>query len=404
MTRPLTRVLGVLAVVALVVVAAGTADRATVVNVLAIPDYGTVRAELLANGTPVFVVARPPEEPDGPPVIDVIQAFTTEVSAPVTGLVGWCADSGMFVDAHMGPLYDVRGRRLPSTITGREPAAEREEPLTALDDLIHRVVQPVEGRLDVDDPIEVSGIQPLQPWQVQLRPLLNPDVPPGQCRLDVQPPVPDPSAQQLFRRLIDHSFYATSVDPSATGWQITTGFLVLRPNGTGVWCDDEPTFEEEPRCAEPRGDIEVALDLDPAQLGGLSTVIGGPLAVRMSDGAVRRAAVMADSVWRGPSLRGTARYNALLVGSWNFADPSITVTDVTPTAADGRPDGGAGTCLSGPPDGRNPLRVASDSLIDVDGVTASGLDQLPLTEGGVPVHVVLDAVTCRVLLLTDPEA
>jgi hypothetical protein len=45
--------------------------------------------------------------------------------------------------------------------------------------------------------------------------------------------------------------------------------------------------------------------------------------------------------------------------------------------------------------------VSRDTLFDVAGTTdPSGLDQLPL-EQGIPVEVVVDAATCRVLQLTD---
>ncbi len=417
--RLVLRLLAVAAVVGVVVVAAGTADRATVDDVLSIPRYGTVRAELLGNGTPVFVVAQPGEDPEGPPQVDVMQAFTTELDHPVTGLVGWCADAGQFIDAHHGPLFDVRGRRLPSSVTGRELPGRLLGRHTALDDLIHRTVDTAEGRLAAGDPLVVGGVQGLQPWQVEERPALDPDVPPAQCRLPDEPLLPDDEPAGLFRRVVDHSFYARPVDPDTTGWQVTDGWLVLRPDGTGSWCDDEPVGTP-PSCAAPREDVTVDLALTGAEVGPVPVVIGGPLAVRLREGAVVRAAVLADTAWRGSSLRGTWTHTGLLVHAATTAEPTLGLRDLQPLPGQTAPSRslegpdpiapetpercpGTWTLRATPTGTATAVPVDRWTAVDLKGVTSlSGVDQLDGVGGdGVPVRIVVDAVTCAALSITD---
>ncbi|MGI9015631.1 MAG: hypothetical protein ACR2HR_00755 [Euzebya sp.] len=398
--RRILRVGAVVVVLVLVVVAARSADRATVTDVLSIPDFGTIRADRLANGTPVFVVSSPAVEPDGEPILDVIQAFDTEIDTPITGLVGWCADAGMFVDAHLGPLYDVRGRRLPSSIQGRELSQTIfEEPHTAVDDLIHREVQPIQGRTQPDDPFEVGQVQQLQAWQVQDRPLLQPLTPPNSCRLPPDPAVADPDAAPVFRRLIDHSFLAGPIDPDASGWQVTDGWLIIDVDGRATWCDAEPTRETQPRCPQPRSDVSVGFTIDRQDVGGIPAILGGPLAVRLEDGVVARAAVMADSTWRGSSLRGTERY----VGNYVSLDAVRGTANVR-----GVQGGGTELCLGAFPGLLTNQAVASaisigaETLFQIGGVSdpARLAAQSP-TRPDVEVQVVIDRATCRALLITD---
>lgn len=327
----MARLLAVVVVLALVVLAARTADDATVTDVLAIPEFETVRADRLTNGTPVFIVHTPAEGPGQPPVIDVIQAFATEVEGPVTGLVGWCAAGGQFIDPHHGSLYDNRGRRLPSSLQGRTPQTAGYATHTALDDLVHRSADPIEGRSDPGDPVVVTGIQSLQPWQVQQRPLLQSALPPATCRLPQSPVLPDPNADPPYRQVIDHSFLAGPIKPETDGWQITDGWLIIDVDGSGRWCAVEPTVHASPRCPDGEGLVDVGFVVDVADVGGVAAVIGGPLAVRLQGGVVERVATMPDSTWRGSSLQGTDRVTGSFVSLDNArAEVHIVVGDQDP--------------------------------------------------------------------------
>jgi hypothetical protein len=396
--RPVT-VAVVLLVLAALVASARSAGRATVEEVLEIPDLGTVRADRLGNGTPVFVVSTAGAGPGGTAAIDVIQAFVPEVSGPVTALVGWCADAGAFVDPHHGPLYDVRGRRLPTTLAGRTPAGEGTR-LTALDDLIHRVATPIEGRTEAADPITVEGIQPLQDWQVADRPELDPRPAPRQCRRPADPPV-TPTRAAPIPTLVDHSFLATAIDPGRLGWQITDGWLVIDVDGRGRWCDEPPGPLPDAACAAPREDVDVGLALDPADVGGVPAVLGGPLAVRLSGGAVARVAVLPDSGWWGSSLRGSEPYAGQVVRAWTSADPALVIGDLV----------GAGRCRAtfpgGQVDGRATARlpVTARTVVEVAGEVGAADDGPPgpalagAAEVPLDVDLVVDAATCEVLML-----
>ncbi|WP_370327962.1 hypothetical protein [Euzebya sp.] len=392
-------VLVVVAVLVGVVGLARSTGRATATDVLAIPAFETVRADRLANGTPVFVVHGPTPEGGEGPVLDVIQAFTPEVEGPITELVAWCAASQQFVAAHHGPLYDSRGRRLPSSTAGRDPGAAAFAERTAVDDLVHRQVEVVEGRTDPEDPIVVGAVQPLRPWQVEDRPYLQAATPSPSCRLTADPPG-GRTGDEPFRRVVDHSFLAGPVDPEAAGWQITDGWLLIASDGSVTWCDEAPAAGLTPSCPSPREDVEVGFGFEPADVGGVATAIGGPLAVRFANGAVARAAVLADSSWHGSSLRGTERHRGRLVTSWTAEDPRIGLADLAAL-----PGGGAAGCRAAFPTGGDPARTAvpvtGQTAVDVGGVDdLAALDDL--AGRGAPVEVVVDAVTCTALAVVDP--
>ncbi|CAN5324980.1 hypothetical protein BH23ACT9_BH23ACT9_07700 [soil metagenome] len=399
--RRLGRIAAGLVVLALVVVAAQTADRATVTDVLSIPDFPTVRPERLENGTPVFVVHAAGDRPGDPAVIDVIQAFTTEVTGPVTGLVGWCAASRQFVAAHHGALYDRRGRRMPATLRGR--SASPAEGVNALADLIHRQSQPVDGRTEPEDPILVGGVERLRPWQVQDRPGLAPTVPPARCRLQ-DDPVVGTDAGDSFHRLVDHSFLAGPLDPAVDGWQMTEGWLLITPDGRGTWCEAAPLPGPPATCSQPRADVRIGFAVDPQDVGGVAVVIGGPLAARLQGGVVQRVAVTIRSTWIGSSLQGTERYQGA------FATLDADRGMVVVRSAEGTPvRSEAGTCRAAFPSVWTPegvalgIQVSGGTTFQVDGTTdPADLAALPTyIDDGPPVEVVVDAVTCRALAVTD---
>ncbi|MEE8602786.1 hypothetical protein [Euzebya tangerina] len=414
--RRLIAVLAIAAVGVLVVVAARSADRATVTDVLPIPDVGSIRADRLANGTPVFVISTPALG-DTPPTLDVIQAFTPEVEGPITGLVAWCSASSQFVDPHHGVVYDHRGRRVPSSLAGREDPSVTFADHTALDDLIHRRMTLAEGREAPGDPIVVGGIQPLQPWQVEQRPFMQPALPPRSCRLPDRPlplgelaeastgddgVVADGQAfadQLRGTRTVDHSFLAGPLEGDRTGWQITDGWVVVGPDGTVRWCPDDPTA-----CDDAAGTPEVAFGFEPDDVGRSGAALGDPLAVRLdTDGRVARVAVMADSTWRGSSLRGIETVRGVLANVPSQGRPVVGVAELDTVGPSRCADRAPRVPTAPAVEDAAPLgfSVSADTLIAVgDASTALDLSRLDLTEAPREVEVELDAVTCTALAIT----
>ena len=70
------------------------------------PDAGEVRADYLADGTPVFVV----EHADGS--VSVVSAFDTHVPHLLGKLNWWCADASGFENPSHGSHWDARGVKL----------------------------------------------------------------------------------------------------------------------------------------------------------------------------------------------------------------------------------------------------------------------------------------------------
>jgi hypothetical protein len=395
----------VAAVLVGLVASARSADRATVDEVLEVPDLDTVRADRLSTGTPVFAVATRVADGGGP-ALDVIQAFVPEVEGPVTALVGWCEAAGVFVDPHHGPVYDVRGRRLPTTLFGRSRQDGRR--LTALDDLIHRTSEALPGQGDRAGVARVGGVQRLQPWQLRDRPDLSPVTPPRRCRVPDAPPAAPAAgsptgSEAAAPQVTDHAFLAARVDPERGGWQITDGWLVVQPDGRARWCDEAPGPLPDARCGEPREDVPVGFSFAPAEVGGAGAVLGGPLAVRFADGAVARVAVLPRSTWVGSSLRGTEVLEGDLVRSWTVEEPTVGVRDLEGT---GRcPATYPGGLVDGVPVARVPVTAAT--VVDLrdgagaDAAALGGLDQLAL-DRGVRVEVEVDGTTCEALVLRTP--
>ena len=106
------------------------------VDVLALPDVGEIRAEMLSDGTPVYVV----HDLDG--TVIIVEALSPlDRDAPM----GWCAASRTVEDLRHGGKWDAQGRYVsgpaPSdlaryenrlddgflAVLGRIPALDRSE-------------------------------------------------------------------------------------------------------------------------------------------------------------------------------------------------------------------------------------------------------------------------------------
>lgn len=80
----------------------GSGD-ATEASVLEVPPRGEVRADLLRDGLPVFVVRH------GDGTVTVLEAFSPHVPWGIGKLIGWCASTRTFDDPFHGSLFDEYG-------------------------------------------------------------------------------------------------------------------------------------------------------------------------------------------------------------------------------------------------------------------------------------------------------
>jgi hypothetical protein len=109
-----TIVLGIAAAAAVVILLLRpAATRFTVAATIAAPAPGEVRADYLADGTPVWVISHADGE------VSVLSAFDTHVPAGVHKLTWWCPASRAVEDPRHGSTWDEYGVK----ITGPAPAA-----------------------------------------------------------------------------------------------------------------------------------------------------------------------------------------------------------------------------------------------------------------------------------------
>lgn len=101
-------VLGVAAIAIALTLLRPTGPRFTV----AAPAPGEVRADYLANGTPIWVIGKANGD------VSVLSAFDTHVPAGVLKLTWWCPSSRAVEDPRHGSTFDENGAK----ITGPAPA------------------------------------------------------------------------------------------------------------------------------------------------------------------------------------------------------------------------------------------------------------------------------------------
>ena len=362
-------------------------------NVLLLPEAGTVRAAQLDDGTPVFASHLADD------TVHVVEAFGT-VDGPIGSLVGWCPAARQFVDPHLGALYDPAGLRYSAAIDGRAPAdlVALDAP-THDDDLTSREFERIEGRGDAEDPLRIEEqVEPTDTRGAASSPLAGgrPLGTPTSCRVEPEPLVPPlDAAPPAVNRMLDHSFQATLLRLPRDGWHITDGWLVVGRDGTTTWCRQDPATIP-PTCPD-EAPVPIDVTISPADTGGGWAVIGGPLAARVSDRRVVELAVLPRSTWRGSSLRGATRHEAVLRHVW---DRRGEVELELPADVQEVP-----SCMDGDDASRSPLvarvEIAADTQFEVDGET----DPLTLATSpaddpmAVPVEVLVDDVTCRALLV-----
>ena len=123
------------------------------------------------------------------------------------------------------------------------------------------------------------------------------------------------AAPPALNRMLDHSFQATLLRLPRDAWHITDGRLVVGRDGTTTWCRQDPATIP-PTCPD-EAPVPIDVMISPADTGGGWAVIGGPLAARVSERRVVELAVLPRSTWRGSSLRGATRHEAVLRHVWD---------------------------------------------------------------------------------------
>ena len=100
---------------------------------------------------------------------------------------------------------------------------------------------------------------------------------------------------------LDHTAFLTTLDPHRDGWQVVEGHVLVQPDGRAIWCRDTATGAP-PGC-RPDTSVVVDLGVDERDTGGISTMLDGPMAVRLDGGAIVQVAVLYGARWRGGPLR-----------------------------------------------------------------------------------------------------
>ncbi len=359
------------------------------VQVVAIPPQDHVEPQLLDDGTPVWV------RTTGEDLV-VLDALTPG-AGPVGSTVGWCGTGDRWVDPHLGLTFAPDGARYSGIVPGRLQGQGGPE------GLVQRPATPA-GTARAGDPAQVGDPTPGPAATVD--PPLGGERghgPPPECRLAQRrlDPVADPDGPDTaaLTGLADHALWTSPLDRDREGWQVADGWLQLGPGAAARWCAGPPTARTASACADD-ADVDVALGLDPADVGPVVTVIGGPLLVRLDGGRIVAAAVLPSSTWAGSSLGGTRTVGLALLGR----DRTGSRLLVRPTEAD--------RCLSpaplmaGAPEGTQAVYIDADTEVrlarttTLEGLTGLGMDAPEAVEG-IAVDVVLDTVTCRALAIRE---
>lgn len=378
-------------------------------DVVLLPPSGDVHADVLDDGTPVFVV----HTGDGTAL--VLEALVPG-AAPVGEVVGWCPATRQLVAAHYGAVYDHRGRRSAHGVRGRAGADARiVEPSDGSLDLYARATERVPGFDGAGDPVRVGE----RLAQGDERGSTRPDArvvtrPPAWCRapapvlrdsgLALDADVPSRALRahdDLVRPLAD------ALQPQSQGrWVVVDAAVVRAADGSATACAALADDPGPPACGE---DAVPVAPSSSSPAAGLWTLLEGPLAVRASGRTITDVAVLPSSRWRGAGFRGSEVHRGLLEPfvlddgalRWRRSTAALVPQEGFPCVA---PDSTGGSL---PLDGDATV-LLGDPLVDAGGagavrpVSAVELARVstalrPPGSVDVPVEVVVDRSTCRVL-------
>lgn len=247
-----------------VVTAVGDLDEAPVIagpggggapTVLPVPGVGDAAAEVLANGTPVWVV----HHEDGG--VTVVDATSSHRPFGIRSLIGWCEASRGFVEGQNGSLFDEHGRK-------RAGPAPRH-----LDTYATTVA--AEGAA-----VEVGGLVPGGDRTVP--PLATPTGNGGHCvEAAAEGSGYNPGSSELHEFDVADALPVSKAPADSNGdlvlFDSTT--LLLRPGVPAVVCP-EPLDAPSDKCDGPGApDLELPSD-------GTTMTITGPFLARVSGGSL----------------------------------------------------------------------------------------------------------------------
>ena len=288
-TRPLGRV--VVAAVGVFVLLRLLLPAGDGLDVVALPAEDSVEAAQLSDGTPVWIVRGSGED------IGVIQALAPETVSGVGELVAWCPAGDRFVAGHHGRSFAPDGRRYTGACPSGLPTDHDVPPA----DLVTHTWTILEGSSDAGDPLRVGPAEPVNHPTELLRPTLRGPLdglgPPAGCRMDPVVDVPVPSGPAP----LDHTAFLAPLQTTRDGWQIVEGNVLVQPDGRAIWC--QGTTASGPPGCRPDLSVDVDLGVDQRDTRGVSTVLDGPMAVRLDGGRVVQIAVLFGTRWRGGPLR-----------------------------------------------------------------------------------------------------
>lgn len=236
--------------------AAVTAGMGDTPTVLEVPAVGDAAPQILADGTPVWVV----HHEDGE--ISVVDASSAHRPFGARSLIGWCAPSRRFQEGQHGSVYDERGHKQGG------PAPRNLDTYK---------VTPIDG----GSAIEVGQLTAGAPRgdAAEGPPVVAPEPGPN-CLDDDGSFVPgyNPGSTEL------HQFDVDDALPASEAPDSSNENLLLFQSATLLLRQDTPTVACSPTLPLPACDGPVAPDLQlPPQRQGTATLTG-PFLARVDDG------------------------------------------------------------------------------------------------------------------------
>lgn len=384
-------------------------------DILAVPPPGGVSAEVLADGTPVFVV-HAAGVGGGERDVMVVEAVAGLDGTPLSALVGWCEEAELFIEPHLGAVYLPDGRRSPYPTSGnrRNPntvfAVDVDDPGLARREVLGlasrgtavRVGGRQEPRTDPDSAIEeVADL---------LTPFDRPRFPPG-CQGQPQPWTLNPSPATPAGDLRTHAAFAQPFTMPPDGGVLPDGphllaAAVVRDAGGATLCA-APDPARAPDCPP---DAPAVAGIPGTDVAGIATTLRGPLLVTVADGDVRQVALLPTARWSGAGFDRLVVFDALLADfilSTGLA--SLRLLEPEPTRLPGLGDGLH--CLVPSLNNVLTLDVSVDATVTGRQVMAGSQAPTSIAATGLAgaiagpqtprVEVVADPSTCRVLRLAE---
>lgn len=190
------------------------------------PNHGEVRADFLADGTPVWVIGRA----DGS--VGVLSGFDPHMPANLGKLLWWCPSAQALENPHHGSKWDEYGVRLGGPAPAGLPSWETE---------VHS------SRVVIGDmrPGPRMGTEPIGPHEVDREWCLEAE---------------DEVVIHTFDDWPVWTSVREAIDAAPTGWILVEGRLVVQPGGIVRLCSPADCSDGVDTIIEPLRPDVAALD------------------------------------------------------------------------------------------------------------------------------------------------